>query len=148
MLADAEHAIILIVVPKNVDEIPLMDVYEAARNRKWAFAIVEASCAATFQERYGDLPWDQVWTVDLNDDMALEKALAEAQAKAKEPRPLPPPAATRPWPSPFPEPTPEPRHRKRLSKPTWKRKKMRINWYDEPVKDLRKRIRGMVSELP
>ena len=145
MLVEARHALVLVIVPKNLQNLPMKEVYEAHQKRRWAFAIVATQCAEEFNRLYGDLPWDQTWFIDLADELALEKALAEVQAKAQEKKPIPRPSV--PTPAFRPSPTnwtPKPKDKKQrhpVVSPRWS--KTHSQWTDENMKTLQKKIRQM-----
>jgi len=144
MLVEARHALVLVVVPKNLPNLPMKEVYEAHQKGRWTFAIVATQCAEEFNRLYGDLPWDQTWFIDLTDELALEKALAEVQAKAQEKKPIPRPAVPTPalrpdeysW-----EIEPKEKKRKRPEWVSWKR--THSNWSDQSLRSVQKKIRRM-----
>ena len=145
MLVEARHALVLVVVPKNLPDLPMKEVYEAHQKGRWAFAIVATQCAEEFNRLYGDLPWDQTWFIDLMDDLALEKALAEVQVKAQERKPIPRPAVPAPAFRPSPniwEPKPEEkRKRPEFVSARWAR--THSNWSDQSLRTVQKKIRQM-----
>lgn len=145
MLVEADHALVLVVVPKNIESLPMQEVYRTHEKEDWVFAIVEVSCSGRFKELFGDLPWDQVWYIDLRDEHALEKALAEVRAKAEKRkvpvlRRLPTPPAPRPstpW-----KPSPDVTSKYRVTS-KWKRTSVKAHWSDDAVTSIRKKILRM-----
>lgn len=145
MLVEADHALVLIVVPKNFDSLPLEEIYTARGKGYWVFSIVEKSLEGRFHQVYGDLPWDEVWVVDLNDGLALEKVLAEVRVRAEErkPKPVIPPPPSRDWvpprePAPWPSPPPRKKH---WVEPRWQRTHSDLS--DESLKKVQRSIRRM-----
>lgn len=122
------RAIVVIVVPKTLDQVPMRDIYSARQKRRWAFAIVHPYCEAEFRRRYGKLPWDRVWVEDFSDPDVLERLIAEVQAEAEKPYPIQREESPRPlvWP----ERDEEKREKREKPQRTWWRKptQARTRW--------------------